>query len=208
MRTETTINDSRDFAHRQTAVQPARAAAGRLLRQPTPARPSNVSPTTRRSAPTPSPPSPRPAVVGTQRAAALRFDDPRAHALLSALLVFRLLPRGSFTSRDLRAHLAPLLGVDPGDPHDQGRLTYQLRRLRLHGLIERIPGTHRYRVTDIGLRTALFLTRAHNRLLSPGLAELTDPRPTAYPPNSAAATTRSPPRSTSTPQRQAWRPDA
>ena len=40
----------------------------------------------------------------------LRFGDPRVHALLSALVVFRLLPNG-FANRDLRAHLAPLLGT-------------------------------------------------------------------------------------------------
>lgn len=59
----------------------------------------------------------------------------------------------------------------------QGRLSYELRRLRLHGLIERIPRSHRYRVTDLGFRTALFFTRAHARLLRPGFAQLIDPRP-------------------------------
>jgi hypothetical protein len=49
-------------------------------------------------------------------------------------------------------------------------MTYQLRRLRLHGLIERLPGSFRYRVTDFGLRAALFFTRTYNRLLRPGLA--------------------------------------
>jgi DNA-binding PadR family transcriptional regulator len=35
-----------------------------------------------------------------------------------------------------------------------GQITYDLRRLRLHGLIERIPKTHRYRITAKGLRIA------------------------------------------------------
>ena len=30
-------------------------------------------------------------------------------------------------------------------------MTYHLRRLRLHATIERIPKSHRYRVTDLGL---------------------------------------------------------
>jgi Mn-dependent DtxR family transcriptional regulator len=55
------------------------------------------------------------------------------------------------------------------------KITYDLRRLRLHGLIDRIPHTHRYRVTDAGLRHALFLTRAHTRLLRTGLAEIHGP---------------------------------
>jgi hypothetical protein len=52
----------------------------------------------------------------------------------------------------------------------QGAATYQLRRLRLHGLIERVPKSFRYRVTDRGLRVALFFSRVYNRLLRPGLA--------------------------------------
>ena len=49
-------------------------------------------------------------------------------------------------------------------------MTYDLRRLRLHGLIERQPKRHRYRVTDAGLRLALFLPRVWARTLRPGLA--------------------------------------
>jgi hypothetical protein len=79
-----------------------------------------------------------------------------------------------FANRDLRAHLAPLLGVD-AETMTAGRMTYDLRRLRLHGLIERIPHTHRYQVTNTGLRAAVFFTRAYNRFIRTGLAELNDP---------------------------------
>lgn len=51
-------------------------------------------------------------------------------------------------------------------------MTYDLRRLRLHGFIERIDRTRRYRVTASGFRTALFLYRSYARLLRPGLATL------------------------------------
>ena len=111
-----------------------------------------------------------PCRVGEQRASALRFGDDRVQALLSVLLVLRLLPRG-FRSGDLREHLASLLGDDPSQ-WTQGRLTYQLRRLRLHGLIERAPESHRYTVTDKGLRVALWFTRCHARLFRPALGEL------------------------------------
>ncbi|HKY43687.1 MAG TPA: hypothetical protein VJM50_11365 [Pyrinomonadaceae bacterium] len=111
-----------------------------------------------------------PAQHDGQRASALRFGDPRVLALLSALVVFRLLPRG-FSNRDLRLHLAPLLGL-PLELMTQGRMTYDLRRLRVHGLIARIPKSHRYRVTESGFRAAVFLTRAHSRLFRHGLAVL------------------------------------
>jgi hypothetical protein len=100
----------------------------------------------------------------------LRFADAAVQALLSALVVFRLLPRG-FSGRDLRGHWAPLLGKAPDDM-TPGQMGYHLRRLRLHGMIERIAGTHRYRLTRQGGRAALFCTRTYNRLLRPGLAQI------------------------------------
>jgi hypothetical protein len=65
-------------------------------------------------------------------------------------------------------------------PQDQSLYGFRglpLRRLRVHGLITRIRGTHRYQVTDAGLHHALFLTRLHDRFLRTGLAELADPDP-------------------------------
>ena len=94
-------------------------------------------------------------------------------ALLSLLAVFRLSVRG-FTNRDLRSHLAPLLGLPPG-AMTAGQATYDLRRLRTHGLIERIPHTNRYLPTEDGLRAAIVLTQTHARLLTPALASATDP---------------------------------
>jgi len=114
-----------------------------------------------------------PVTVGDSRVAGLRFGDPRAMALLSLLAVFRLSVRG-FTNRDLRSHLAPLLGLLPGTI-TAGQATYDLRRLRAHGLIDRIPHTNRYLPTEDGLRAAIVLTQTHERLLTPALAAATDP---------------------------------
>jgi hypothetical protein len=176
LRTETTINDTGDFGlGRRLCNLPALAAVGftanrrlldaeRLSCDPTIGADAFAAVTT-------------PAVMGTQRASALPFDSPRTQALLAVLVLFVLSPDG-FRNRDLRANLAPLLGCDPS-LITPGRMSYDLRRLRLHGLIERIPDSHRYRVTDSGLRYAIFLTRVHNRLLRPGLAALLDPDPPA-----------------------------
>jgi hypothetical protein len=112
----------------------------------------------------------RPTHVGNQHASALRFGEQRVLALLGALVLFRLLPRG-FSNSDLRAHVAALLGVSV-ELITPGRMTYDLRRLRLHGLITRRPRSRRYMVTQFGFRAAIFLTRSYNRLLRPGLALL------------------------------------
>jgi hypothetical protein len=112
----------------------------------------------------------RPRQVAAQRVSALRFADAKVQSLWNALLLFTLLPAG-FSSKDLREHLAPLLGQAP-EQLTPARMTYQLRRLRLHGMIQRLPQTHRYRVTELGLRAALFFTRTYNRILRPGLAQV------------------------------------
>ncbi len=117
----------------------------------------------------------QPRMVEGQRASGLRFGDRRVQALLAALLVFRLGPRG-FTNQELREHVAPLLGV-PRAAFTPGRMTYDLRRLRLHGLIERIPQTHRYRITHFGYRSALLLSRTYARTIRPTLSIATAAAP-------------------------------
>ena len=111
-----------------------------------------------------------PVEVNGQRTSALRTTDLRVLALWHLLVWFRLLPCG-FANRDLREQLAALTGQLP-TTITQGRMTYDLRRLRLHGMIERIPKTHRYRVTPFGLRAALFFTRTHARLYRPVVSEV------------------------------------
>jgi hypothetical protein len=119
------------------------------------------------------------------RTAAMPLTSPRVQALLAALCAFRLLPHG-FTNRDLRTCLAPLLGLDP-EAMTSGQITYDLRRLRIHGLIQRIPHSFRYQVTQAGIGQARFFTRLTQRLLIPGLAQLTDPSPPEPAPLRAAA---------------------
>jgi hypothetical protein len=175
LRTETTVNDTRDFAiGKRLTNLPALRAVGfsanrRLLGvqrlSHDPARGADVFSAVNDPIINPD---------GT-RVPDLRFADPRAHALLHTLLIFRLLPHG-FANRDLRTLLAELLAKPPGQM-SAGQMTYDLRRLREHRLITRVPHTHRYQVTDTGLQHALFLTRAHDRLLRTGLAQLAEPSP-------------------------------
>ena len=110
----------------------------------------------------------RPAVVDDMRAAALRFGDARVQAVLSVMLLFSFLPVG-FRNRELREHVAPLLGLPP-ERYGPSQATYDLRRLRLRGLIKRVSGTHRYHLTDAGRRVALCYCRVHRRALNPMLA--------------------------------------
>jgi hypothetical protein len=104
----------------------------------------------------------RPTLEGGQRASALRFGDPRVMALLQAITGFTHLPQG-FRNRDLRPHVEALLARR----YTAAQMTYDLRRLRLKGLIHRIPDTHRYTATTYGLKVAFFCSKLYLRLLRP-----------------------------------------
>jgi hypothetical protein len=107
-----------------------------------------------------------------QRTGALRFGDTRAMALAGALCVVVHAVAG-FTNQSLRGLVAGLLGTD----YSASQMTYDLRRLRLHGLIERIPHTHTYVLTAEGQRVAVFYTKLRDRLLRPLLDADTPPAP-------------------------------
>ena len=116
----------------------------------------------------------KPAEVNGQHVSALPFGQERVQALLTVLVLFCLQPEG-FRNRQLRPLLAQLLGLSESQI-SPGRMSYDLRRLRLHRLIERVPKTQRYRLTAFGLKTALFYSRTYQRLLRRGLSELHNPR--------------------------------
>jgi hypothetical protein len=97
-----------------------------------------------------------------RRTPALRFGDPRVMALVGALCSTLLAATG-FTNKHLRVLIAGLLGSDYRPNH----MTYDLRRLRLAGLIQRLPHSNRYQLTPDGIRIAVFYTKVYNRLLVP-----------------------------------------
>jgi len=100
-----------------------------------------------------------------RRTPALRFGDPRVMALAGALCN-TLLTAAGITNKSLRALMTGLLNT----PYGPGQMTYDLRRLRLAGLIHRIEHTNRYVLTSDGIAMAVFYTKLHNRLLRPLLA--------------------------------------
>jgi hypothetical protein len=105
-----------------------------------------------------------------QRASALRFADPRLMAVLEVLACHAYIPK-EIGNRSLRIAVAQRLeGVL--NTYSSAQMTYDLRRLRLKGLIERIGNSQRYRLTDLGIRVVTFFTKLYHRLFAPGLAAL------------------------------------
>ena len=105
-------------------------------------------------------------------APALRFGDPRVMAVLAATLRFTYLIAG-FDNRSLTELVSALLGT----PYTSRHATYDLRRLRRKQVIERLPGTHRYRLTPHGRAIAVLFTKAYGRILTPGLTALSTALP-------------------------------
>src|ERR1700741_2607140 len=109
-----------------------------------------------------------------RRAPALRFGDPRVMALVGALCITLNAVVG-FTNRSLRAQVTALLGA----PYTANQMSYDLARLRHNGVIERLPQTNTYVLTNEGQRVAIFYTKVHDRLLRPLLAPDQPPAPPA-----------------------------
>jgi hypothetical protein len=107
-----------------------------------------------------------------QRTGALRFGDQRAMALAGALC-HHLGAVTGFTNKSLRGLVAGHLGHD----YNQRQMSYDLRRLRLHGLIQRQPHSNTYQLTPDGIRVAVFYTKLQNRLLRPLLDADKPPAP-------------------------------
>ena len=108
----------------------------------------------------------QPTVTGDdQRAPGLKFGDPRVMALFLALTLFTNLVHG-FRNRELRSHVADLLGTDT---YTAGQMTYDLKRLSLKGLIARPTGTNRYFLTPYGWKVARLFSRLEARVFRPAL---------------------------------------
>jgi hypothetical protein len=106
-----------------------------------------------------------------EKAPALKFGQPRVMALFLALTLFQQLIDG-FRNRDLRAQMADLLGVT-SEQYTASQMSYDLRRLRLKGLIFRPPKTHRYFLTPYGWKIARLFTRLEARVFRPAVAMFT-----------------------------------
>ena len=166
LRTETTINDAYDFGvGRRLENLPALIEIGRGIN----ARLIAMEREAQRCVPAAATFEALIAPTGPKaaRAPGLRFGDPRVVALFGALADFRWTAEG-IRSRPLRE----LVGHHLGAPYGARQMAYDLRRLVRKGLIERIPRTFRYRLTDHGRRLVLFCAKVYQRIIGRGLARL------------------------------------
>jgi hypothetical protein len=119
-----------------------------------------------------------PSIHDGQRAPGLRFGEPPTMALLGSIAAFAHVI-GGLTNKSLRAQMRAHWRAD----YSAAQATYDLRRLRLKGLIARIAGSNTYRVTLQGLRISAFFTTLAVRVIIPTLTDLAElDRPSASSP--------------------------
>lgn len=104
----------------------------------------------------------RPARYRGQRVRAIRTGDPEDVALLAAISRGEFATAG-FRNRDLRLLLHPQTATADPDHRRRvaARVGRRIRILRAHGLIKKVPKSHRYRITPKGhlLTAAISATR-------------------------------------------------
>ena len=175
LRTETTVNDSRDFgvgrllnkANWDQLLQIGHDVNERLLDAQLEACACAPDATTLERVVLPS------RTDDDLPAPALRFGDPRVQALLAAVCAFPHLLDG-LSNKSLHPLVAARL---PG--YTPRQMTYDLRRLRRNGFVTRIDRSNRYRLTHEGRRLAVFFAKTYARLVTPSLAELDPALPAA-----------------------------
>ncbi len=168
LRVETTINDPSNFdvgrrlvpANWQSLRQIGEETNARFLAAIGEGEPERPDPATLQAVVMPS-------ETDGLRAPGLRFGDSRVMALFAGMASFSNLV-GGLTNAGLRSAIASLLDR----PYTQAQASYDLARLKRKGLIERVPGRNRYRVTPQGRAIACLFTRIATRVFLPALADL------------------------------------
>ncbi len=97
-----------------------------------------------------------------QRAPGLRFGHPRVMALFAALCRFAPGLNG-FRHAEVREIVSSLLGL-PAEAYTPSQMSYDLRRLRLKGLIARVAGKHTYILTTYGRKVVYLMTKLKQRI--------------------------------------------
>jgi len=82
----------------------------------------------------------------------------------------------TWTAAKLHRAFLDQFSIKPSD-YTLHQLRYDLRKLRVHGLIERIPHIYFYRFSSAGLQQALLLVQFHRRIYGPLASGLLYHRP-------------------------------
>jgi DNA-binding transcriptional ArsR family regulator len=118
---------------------------------------------------------PLPAQVGRSRVAGIDVNRPRMIAVLQAVVALSTIPRG-LSSQELAAKVRELRGQSEAE-YSPRQASYDLKKLRVKGLVERVGKSRRYAATEAGLRTMAAVGIVREQVLKPILAKACHPEP-------------------------------
>jgi hypothetical protein len=122
----------------------------------------------------------KPVRLGQSKIAGIRLDQVRMMRLLEVLLRRGAGALGGWNTKELRPTILDAFELTARQ-YSVGALRYDMRKLRAHGLIERLPHTRRYRLTTKGQKVAILMTLLRKRLYGPLAASAFDHKPSSDP---------------------------
>ena len=108
----------------------------------------------------------KPVRLKKSKIAGIRLDQVRMTRLLQVLLGRGAGSLGGWNAKELRTAILDTFELK-ATQYTPSAIRYDLRKLRAHRLIERLPHTHRYRLTRKGQKTAILMTLLRKRLYGP-----------------------------------------
>jgi hypothetical protein len=112
---------------------------------------------------------PLPSQVGRSRIAGVDVNRPRMVAVLKAVVALSSIPQG-LSSRDLAAKVRELTGHTEAQ-YGSRQGSYDLKKLRAKGLVQRVQKSRRYEATQSGLRTMAAVAILREQVLQPILGK-------------------------------------
>ena len=106
-----------------------------------------------------------PVMSGKTKIAGIKLHDTRIMRLMEVLLHGGSQLNG-WRSADIHQAILTTFGLS-ADAYTLTQLRYDLRKMKAHGLLERIGRGYRYRLTDQGVKVALMFILFHKRVCGP-----------------------------------------
>ena len=119
----------------------------------------------------------RPVIVGQTKISGLHVYQERVNRMLEALLHDNR-SIGQWKSMDVRQKIIDSFDLSEND-YSRNQVIYYIRKLRAHGLVEKIKGTNTYRLTGYGVKVALAFTLMRKRIYGPLHYSLFEQQPDA-----------------------------
>ena len=107
----------------------------------------------------------KPVMIGATKIPALHIYQERINRMMEVLLHDNV-SIGQFKSMELRSRIISEFEIAEAT-YGRNQVIYDIRKLRAHGLVEKLKGTNCYRLTGYGVKVALAFTLMRKRIYGP-----------------------------------------